>query len=69
MVRHIIKQYTGKQFRTIKQLASQIAGRKPGRGHYDFRVPRELQDRRQRNPFKDIAGYGILGIFNDDQEE
>ena len=21
------------------------------------------------SPFKDIAGYGILGIFNDDQEE
>ena len=59
MVRHIIEQYTGKQFRTIKQLASQIAGRKPGRGHYNFRVPRELQDRRQKNPYKDIAASDI----------
>ena len=55
MVHDIVQRYSGKQFRTIKQYANQLAGRKPARGHHDYRIPREWQDRRQKNPFKDIA--------------
>ena len=51
----VLDSYSDKQYRLIQQLSSQIAGRKPGRRHYDFKVAREHQDRRRQSPFKDIA--------------
>ena len=64
MVHHIVQNYTGKQFRTIKQLVSQIAGRRPGQMHYDFRIPREMQDRRQKNLFKLNKTYSVPNILS-----
>ena len=51
----LVDSYTDKQWRTIQNVASQIAGRKPKRSHYHLNVPREMQDRRRQSPFKDIA--------------
>ena len=52
---HVIDHLSDKNWRVVRQVASQIAGRKPGRKHYDFRVERKHQHRKQKSPFKDIA--------------
>ena len=52
---HIIDTYNDRQWRTLQNVASQIAGRKPKRTQYDLKIPREMQDRRRQSPFKDIA--------------
>ena len=51
----LLDHMSDKHFRVVKQLASQIAGRKPGRKHYDFKVAREHQHRKHQSAFKDIA--------------
>ena len=42
-------------WRMVQMAASQIAGRKPGRRHYDYAVPRDKQHRKHTSAFKDIA--------------
>jgi len=44
-----------KNFRIISQVANQLAGRKPKRGHLDYNVPRGNQDRRHSSAYKDLA--------------
>jgi hypothetical protein len=51
----LLKHLTDKDFRVVKQLASQIAGRKPKKGHYDFKVAPEHRRRGRQTAWKDIA--------------
>ncbi len=55
MVLHFVENLSDKDFRFFGHLARQVAGRRPGRGHHDFDVPRELQIRDRESPIKDIA--------------
>ena len=51
----IVDQHSHKHWRTIQNVAHQIAGRKARRGHHHLDIPREMQDRRRQSAFKDIA--------------
>ena len=42
-------------WRMVQMAASQIAGRKPGRRHYDYQIERTHQHRTHASAFKDIA--------------
>ena len=68
---HIVDNFTDKQWRTVQNVASQIAGRKPKRSHYHLNVPRDMQDRRRQSAFKDIANsykHQIRDWIKDDGE-
>ena len=52
---HVVSNLTEKHWRTVQNVAHQIAGRKPRRSHHHLNIPRELQDRRRQSAFKDIA--------------
>jgi len=52
---HFADQLTDKNWRVVKQVAGQIAGRKPRRGHHDFRVEPHHKRRGGQTPWKDIA--------------
>ena len=54
-MQHLITNLTEKHWRTVQNVAHQIAGRKARRSHHHFNIPREMQDRRRQSPFKDIA--------------
>ena len=58
-----------KHWRTIQNVAHQLAGRKARRSHHNLNIPRAMQDRRRQSPLKDIAGshmHQILGWLNED---
>ena len=55
-MREVVDQISEKHWRTIQNVAHQIAGRKARRSHHHYSIPRELQDRRRQSAFKDIAG-------------
>ena len=44
-----------KNYRVIRHAAAQIAGRKPRKYHYDYKIPRDKQHRARQSPYKDIA--------------
>lgn len=51
----LIENLPDKDWRVVKQLANQIAGRRPGRKHYNFNVAPEHVRRGRHSAFKDIA--------------
>jgi hypothetical protein len=52
-----LERLTNKNFRHVRELANQIAGRKRRRKTaFDFRVPRNMQHRARQSAYKDIAG-------------
>jgi hypothetical protein len=52
-----VERLSNKNFRHIKELSNQVAGRKQRRKTaFNFRVPRSMQHRRHQSAFKDIAG-------------
>ena len=56
MVRGHVERLSNKNHRYIKEVASQIAGRKQRRKTaFNFRVPPHMQRRSRQSPFKDIA--------------
>ena len=55
-MQHVLSEMSNKNWRTVQNVAHQIAGRKARRSHYHMNIPREMQDRRRENAFKDIAG-------------
>ena len=55
MVLEHLRKMSDKDFRIVKQVANQLAGRKPRRGHLNYNVQKQDTDRRHQNPFKDIA--------------
>ena len=54
-MQHLVSNLTQKNWRTVQNVAHQIAGRKARRSHHPLNIPRELQDRRRQSAFKDIA--------------
>ena len=56
MVHAVIGRLSSRNFKTIREVASQIAGRKQRRKtQFNFRIPRHMQRRQRQSPFKDIA--------------
>jgi len=51
----VVSAFPQKHWRTVQNVAHQIAGRKARRSHHHLNIPRELQDRRRQSAFKDIA--------------
>ena len=60
----VLSEMSNKDWRTVQNVAHQIAGRKAKRGHYHLNIPREMQDRRRQNAFKDIAGSHKMQILS-----
>ena len=60
---HVISNLSQKHWRTVQNVAHQIAGRKPKRSHHHLQIPREMQDRRRQSAFKDIAGSAKTQIM------
>ena len=44
-----------KNYRLIRHAAAQLAGRKPRKYHYNYKIPRDKQHRARQSPYKDIA--------------
>ena len=54
-MQRLVSNLSEKHWRTVQNVAHQIAGRKARRSHHHLDIPREMQDRRRLSAFKDIA--------------
>ena len=63
-MQHVLSKMSNKDWRTVQNVAHQIAGRKAKRSHYHMNIPREMQDRRRENAFKDIASSARTQILS-----
>jgi hypothetical protein len=71
MPRAHVERLTSKNFRFVREVANQVAGRKQRRKTaFNFRVPRNMQHRKHQSAFKDIAGahskHQLIGWLKED---